>query len=127
MVLLIPMLSWGQVPNPRAINGSFTALAAQENEQVIFVARQLNSGRLVPCEFVYKFTVSDTCRAVFVSSVDTQFKGEGLEHSGQDDYVITYVPLAAGVEYNIDVSCHEIKLYRYGAATITYSGIAEYE
>lgn len=127
MGLLIPTLSFGQTTNPRGIAGSFTALAAQENEQVIFVARKTNSNRLLPAEFIYKFTVSDSCRVVFSSSTDNQFPGEGLEHSNQDDYVITYIPLTAGVEYSIDVSCIEIKLYRYGAATITYSGIVEYE
>ena len=130
VVLLIPILSSAQLPNPTGIAGSFTSTGSIENEYIISLSRLNTSNKVYPAEFIYKFFVSDTCRIVLShSSNDGKFKPDHQAASSiSDDYTVTYIPLESGIEYSIDCHATDLKIYRAGTSvTLTYSGVVEYE
>lgn len=130
LVLLIPTLINAQsIPNPTGIAGSFTSTVSIENEHIISINRLGTDNRTYSAQFIYKFTVSDTCRIVLShASLDSKFKSDDLAGAGADDYAVTYIPLEAGIEYSIDCNATDLKIYRAGASvTLTYSGVVEYE
>jgi hypothetical protein len=131
LVVLIPMLCQAQTPNPRGVSGSFTSIAAQENEHIISLRVRTTGNRDNPAEFIYAFTASDSCRIVFWhAGNDPRFKPntDGQLVAGYDDYVVSYIPVAADSPVNIDIHATHMSIFRAGgAATITYSAVVEYE
>lgn len=132
-MLSTPTITWGQTPNPKYVNGSFTSTLNTESTYTVSL-RQFTVDRVVkPAQFLYKFTVSDTCRVAFYhSGIEGRFKDQAdskYEYSSAAGArTFKYVKLEKDVEYSFDVNAEYMIFYRNGAvATIAYKGYVEYE
>jgi len=117
-----------QAPNPAGISGSFTTVINIENVKSVYLARPLRGSGVRYAKFVYKFSVSDSCRVQLVGAGDSGFSPFVSIGAGYDDKVSAYIPVKAGVDYSFSCSARELRIYRAGAsATIVYTGVVEYE
>lgn len=128
MVIATPATA--QLVNPRAINGSYTSTLNTESPQTISLVSKYST-RDLPALFMYKFTVSDSCRIVFHNtSLDTKVEDSDITgvRSGLDDYVLSYIPIEANKEYSFNIRATSMTIFRAGASVpVVYSGVVEYE